>query len=202
MKTDIINSGYVTIKIPKVSSRLIHRIVAKEFCEGYVSGLTVNHRDANRLNNHADNLEWVTHSQNIRDAFDRGTGDTQTARSSVNLSKSVTQMDKEGNEIRVWGSMVEASKELGIQQSKISSVCGGHRKTTGGYRWRFTNPGNNQSVDRNHKVTRVSESGETTTYPSMLKASESIKVNSSTLARHFKLYGSPIEYKGYKWYKE
>lgn len=44
----------------------VHRLVAKAFCEGYEPGLQVNHIDENKENNRADNLEWVTPSQNMR----------------------------------------------------------------------------------------------------------------------------------------
>ena len=43
---------------------LVHRLVAMAFIDGYTPGLEVNHKDLNKQNNRADNLEWVTHSQN------------------------------------------------------------------------------------------------------------------------------------------
>lgn len=202
LKTWVINSGYECIRLTNVKETLIHRLVAREFCDGYQPFLTVNHKDANRLNNTSDNLEWVTHKENVQDTFIRGTGSTEVARKSIDLRKAVTQMDLEGNEIKVWNSISEASKVLGLQPSKISAVCGCHRKTTGGFRWKFTDVSKHQSVNKNHRVTRVSPSGDRVEYLSMLKASESIGVNSSTLARQFKRWGSTIDYRGYRWEKE
>lgn len=49
----------------KVSRVLLHRVVAMAFCPGYAKGLQVNHIDCNRLNNRADNLEWVTMNENM-----------------------------------------------------------------------------------------------------------------------------------------
>lgn len=45
----------------------LHRIVAKLFHpETYNEDLVVNHKDGNKQNNFADNLEWVTQSENVR----------------------------------------------------------------------------------------------------------------------------------------
>ena len=44
----------------------VHRQVALCFCEGWREGLQVNHKDGDRHNNRATNLEWVTASENIR----------------------------------------------------------------------------------------------------------------------------------------
>src|SRR5579872_3039077 len=43
----------------------VHRLVAIAFVPGDTS-LDVNHKDMNKANNKADNLEWVTHSENQR----------------------------------------------------------------------------------------------------------------------------------------
>lgn len=46
---------------------LVSRIVAKEHCKGRTDEANyVHHNDDNTLNNRADNLRWVTQSENIR----------------------------------------------------------------------------------------------------------------------------------------
>ncbi len=52
--------------------------------------------------------------------------------------KPVLQIGLDGSLIKEWGSAAEASKETGIDFSKISACCRGKRKTTGGYRWSFS----------------------------------------------------------------
>jgi len=47
----------------------IHRLVAKYFVAGD-SSLQVNHKDGNKSNNHFENLEWVTASQNVQHYWD------------------------------------------------------------------------------------------------------------------------------------
>ena len=42
----------------------IHRLVATAFIPNPESKRTVNHKDMNILNNHIDNLEWSTYSEN------------------------------------------------------------------------------------------------------------------------------------------
>ena len=49
----------------------LHRIVAKLFHgQDYKDGLVVNHIDGNKQNNFADNLEWVTQSDNIKHSYE------------------------------------------------------------------------------------------------------------------------------------
>lgn len=43
----------------------VHMYVARAWVEGYFEGAEVNHKDFNRMNYNADNLEWVTHAENI-----------------------------------------------------------------------------------------------------------------------------------------
>ncbi|MDY6288294.1 MAG: HNH endonuclease [Bacteroidales bacterium] len=50
----------------KIKSFDVHRQVALCFCEGWRKGLQVNHKDGNKYNNRAENLEWVTASENVR----------------------------------------------------------------------------------------------------------------------------------------
>lgn len=48
----------------------IHLYVAHGWVDGYFDGAEVNHRDFNRNNYNADNLEWVTHKENIQYTID------------------------------------------------------------------------------------------------------------------------------------
>ena len=67
--------GYLFIQLAKNNkkkSMSIHRLVAKAFIPNPYNKLTVNHKDGNKLNNCVDNLEWMTHSENMKHAWDTG----------------------------------------------------------------------------------------------------------------------------------
>ncbi|WP_275553666.1 NUMOD4 motif-containing HNH endonuclease [Mixta sp. Marseille-Q2659] len=61
-------TGYLQVKINRKNYNL-HRLVATAFCDGSAPSLVVNHKNGIRTDNRAENLEWVTHSENIRHAF-------------------------------------------------------------------------------------------------------------------------------------
>lgn len=68
------NKGYKWIRIwkdGKFHEVLVHRAVASAFL-GSGDGLVVNHKDGNKSNNHVDNLEWVTQSENMKHAYKTG----------------------------------------------------------------------------------------------------------------------------------
>ena len=58
-------NGYKTVNIHKRTTK-IHRLVADLFVPNPDNKPCVNHKDGDKLNNCASNLEWVTHSENIR----------------------------------------------------------------------------------------------------------------------------------------
>lgn len=51
--------------------------------------------------------------------------------------KAVNQYDLCNNFLKTWESASEAARILNIQSSKITAVCRGNRKTTGGYKWKY-----------------------------------------------------------------
>lgn len=48
----------------------IHRLVATLYIPNPKSKRTVNHKDGNKSNNSVDNLEWMTHSENHKHAYE------------------------------------------------------------------------------------------------------------------------------------
>ena len=55
-----------------------------------------------------------------------------------NSSKKVAQYDKQTNElIKVWDSIMDVERELGIDHSSISRCCKGKQKSAGGFIWKY-----------------------------------------------------------------
>lgn len=62
------SAGYIRVQLYKngiPKKFLVHRLVAEAFCENPNEYKYVNHKDFDRKNNNADNLEWCTCSQNV-----------------------------------------------------------------------------------------------------------------------------------------
>lgn len=68
-------TGYMTIDLWKdtIKKRYkVHRLVAETFIPNPKMKKCVNHKDGDKGNNCVDNLEWVTHSENMHHAVDQG----------------------------------------------------------------------------------------------------------------------------------
>lgn len=67
--------GYLKVALSmnrSLRSFRVHRLVAIAFVDNPDSLQEVNHKDGDKLNNQSSNLEWCTHSQNVKHAFDNG----------------------------------------------------------------------------------------------------------------------------------
>ena len=78
LKTFTQNCGHAVASFPSgqgksSAKRTVHRLVAKAFYPIYnPEELQVNHKDGNKHNNHADNLEWLTGLDNVRHGIAAG----------------------------------------------------------------------------------------------------------------------------------
>lgn len=68
------HNKYLAIKYNATQHERLHRMVAKCWVEGI--GEVVNHKDGNKLNNHADNLEWCSALENTYHALRNGLHNT------------------------------------------------------------------------------------------------------------------------------
>jgi len=64
IKGGIHPKGYHRIKLGKLGSAYVHRLVAKSFVDNPNNKPDVNHLDGNKLNNTSSNLEWCTAIEN------------------------------------------------------------------------------------------------------------------------------------------
>lgn len=122
-----VQGGYYTIGTGKQS---VHRLVAILFpdvCPKPESANIVNHKDGNKLNNVATNLEWTTPAGNIRHAHALGLISTATPVCRHHPDGSMTE----------YPSMAEAERQTGIYVQGISSACNGKRKTAGWSEWTY-----------------------------------------------------------------
>ncbi len=138
-------NGYKRIKIENkclggIIRTSVHQLVAEAFIPNPDNKPFVNHIDLNKLNNNVSNLEWVTHSENMKHAYKHG----------VNVKPlrvfSESERKKVSNGIIIFESITEAARYL-TKEGKclniksgiagISSVCRGIRKTFGGYSWKY-----------------------------------------------------------------
>lgn len=68
-KGNYITYWVVLAKNGKHKKHYIHRLVAEHFIKNIYNKKEVNHKDSNPQNNKADNLEWVTHDENMKHAM-------------------------------------------------------------------------------------------------------------------------------------
>ena len=65
MTVHLSNNGYDERKC-------VHVLVAESFVDGWFEGAEVNHKDFDRTNNNANNLEWLSHRDNVLYAINAG----------------------------------------------------------------------------------------------------------------------------------
>ncbi|MDI3413716.1 MULTISPECIES: HNH endonuclease signature motif containing protein [Pantoea] len=83
----------------------VHRIVAEIFIPNSKPGLVVDHIDGDKLNNHADNLQWITQKQNMQKATRKSNNEPRLTQNQIDEiivsrkdGKSFNKITKEMNE--------------------------------------------------------------------------------------------------------
>lgn len=105
--------GYLQVKLNGINYR-VHRLVAKAFIPNPNNFEVINHKDNNRANNICENLEWCTQQYNIEQSLPKHTEVT---------GKKILQIDSNGNIVKEWESISEASRVLNIPRHVIHGCC-------------------------------------------------------------------------------
>ena len=138
----------------------IHRLVAEAFIPNTDNLPCIDHINTIRTDNRVQNLRWCDYKQNCNNELTKTkykarchTAETKNKISEAHKGKHHTEETKK--KIRetckgklskkilcvetgeIFNSLSEASEQLGVNISNISSCCTGKRKTTGKLHWQY-----------------------------------------------------------------
>lgn len=137
LKPIVKSDGYTLVNLyyahRKFKARYVHRLVAQAFLPNPNNYPQVNHKDENKQNNRAENLEWCTahynwHYSEVKVKF------LEAARKAA--SKPVV-IFRYGCMIGEFKSTREAAKAIGMSDATIRNWAHGKRKNFKGYKANF-----------------------------------------------------------------
>nr|QBK86638.1 MAG: HNH endonuclease [Marseillevirus LCMAC102] len=175
--------GYLRV-CPGGIHHYVHRIVALTFFGNPPDNLispVVNHKDGNKSNNIAENLEWIEFKDNISHAHDTGLNST---------CKPVIRYSLKGIQISTYKSVADAARDAGVSHTAILDACNKkkHVYTIVDCLWRYTSDPLQLSELKDIKrlkrsVVKYSLSGEQLqTYSSMSEAAKNVNVHPSAIS--------------------
>lgn len=145
LKPQKCTNDYLFILLSKdkiAKSFLLHRLVAIHFIPNPENKPEVNHKYGDKSDCRASELEWSTASENQKHSYDVlkrcvvRNGHKLRGKNSP-TSKKIKQLDFEGKLIKVWDSMGEIERTIGISQSFVSNVCRGLSKSAKGFLFKY-----------------------------------------------------------------
>jgi len=124
MKPFVDKDGYLRVRLSnngKKKTFAIHRLVCSHFVINNLNKAEVNHKDGNKENNSASNLEWVTRSENTKHAYSTG---LKSALGSFNGAAKLTEdlIPTIRLKINEGYKQKEIAKLYGLDQSTISNI--------------------------------------------------------------------------------
>lgn len=145
--------GYerVRIRVNKVNKSFrVHRLVATAFIPNPENKQQVNHKDGVKTNNHVENLEWATNTENQNHAVKTGLREYEFGEDAHAFTGRVKVLDMQGNFLyHVSGN--REMKEKGFDFRLVSAVCLGKRNSHKGHK--FEKEKKHAEIRKNSKST-------------------------------------------------
>lgn len=127
--------GYYGVTLQKDGNskvKKIARLVAKTFIPNPQNLPEVNHKNEDKSLNSVENLEWCSRSYNVNYG-------TRNKRVGDHFLKKVCKLDLNGEILKIYDSLTDASNDNNLSISRISDCCNNkpHCLTGGGFKWKF-----------------------------------------------------------------
>ena len=122
--------------------RYCHVLIATEFIDNPNNYTEINHKNFDKLDNRIENLEWVSHEENMehwrraQKFYTTNEPELKTNTNRYQQKVPVAQYSLDGKLIKIFPSYTQAGKELNIRNGNISLAARGKRHTAGGFIWR------------------------------------------------------------------
>lgn len=118
------------------NSQAVHRLVARTFLGERPAGknIEIDHIDGDVDDNREENLRYVTHSDNMLNAY-------RTGNHPGPAKKIVCRLNKDGNVVERYESLKLAATDVGLKSSSPITICCQNpdkKFTAGGYMWRYS----------------------------------------------------------------
>ena len=134
--------GYLTTDLYEHgnrSTKRVHRLVAEAFVPNPDNKPVVNHKDGDKYNNNAENLEWVTSKENSDHAWDNG-----FAKPSYGMKgKTNPNAGRKGKPFMIvetgetFNTLAECEAAIDGNNRHISECLNGKQKTHRGYHFKY-----------------------------------------------------------------
>lgn len=128
LKPIIEKTGYISYNLRSncySRRKKAHRLVMETYNPTDNINLEVDHIDSNKLNNNLENLQWVTHSQNVQFSHTRGNRKNVKYSKGINKYNAILNYKKASNirKLRKKGMYIkDLSKKFCVSQSCIKNV--------------------------------------------------------------------------------
>lgn len=136
-------NGYYMVSLSKngtVRKFTSHRLLAIAFIPNPLNLPEVNHVDGIKINTYLSNLEWCTKSENALHCWKMGMNTAANLGMTGSLcprSKKIRQYTMDMVLLNDFDAIIEAQRNTKISHGNISMCLLGHRKSAGGFIWKY-----------------------------------------------------------------